>query len=41
MPEITAQMVKDVRDRTGASFIDCKNALNDSEGDIDKALEQL
>ena len=41
MPEITAQMVKDVRDRTGASFIDCKNALNDSAGDIEKALEQL
>ncbi len=41
MPEITAQMVKDVRDRTGASFIDCKNALNDTDGDIEKALELL
>lgn len=41
MLEITAQMVKDVRDRTGASFIDCKNALNDSDGDIEKALDLL
>jgi len=41
MPDITAQMVKDVRDRTGASFIDCKNALIDSDGDIEKALDLL
>jgi len=41
MPEITAQMVKDLRDRTGAPFLDCKNALNDSEGDIEKALDLL
>jgi len=41
MPEITAQMVKDLRDRTGASFIDCKNALNDSDGDIEKAVDIL
>ncbi len=41
MPEITAQMVKDLRDRTGAPFLDCKNALNDSDGDIEKALDLL
>ena len=41
MPEITAQMVKDLRDRTGAPFIDCKNALNDTDGDLEKALELL
>lgn len=41
MPEITAQMVKDLRDRTGAPFIDCKNALNDSDGNFDKALDIL
>jgi len=41
MPEITAQMVKDLRDRTGAPFIDCKKSLNDADGDIDKALDLL
>ena len=41
MPEITAQMVKDLRDQTGASFIDCKNALNDTGADFDKAVELL
>jgi len=41
MPEITAQMVKDLRDRTGAPFLDCKNALNDSDGEIEKALDLL
>ncbi len=41
MPEITAQMVKDLRDRTGAPFLDCKNALNDSDADIEKALDLL
>ena len=41
MPEITAQLVKDLRDRTGASFIDCKNALNDNDGDMEKAVELL
>lgn len=41
MPDITAQMVKDLRDRTGASFIDCKNALNDTDGDMDKSIELL
>ena len=41
MPEITAQLVKDLRDRTGASFIDCKNALNDNGGDMEKAVEFL
>ncbi|MGI9554049.1 MAG: translation elongation factor Ts [Thermodesulfobacteriota bacterium] len=41
MPNVTPQMVKDLRDQTGAPFIDCKNALNDSEGNYDKALEIL
>ncbi len=38
---VTAKMVKDLRDQTGAPFIDCKNALNDSDGNYDKALEFL
>ena len=41
MPNVTPQMVKELREQTGAPFIDCKNALNDSEGDYDKALEIL
>ena len=38
---ITASMVKDLRDRTGAGMMDCKKALNECEGDIDKAIEHL
>lgn len=41
MPEITAIMVKDLRDQTGAPFIDCKNALNEVDGNIEKAIEIL
>lgn len=41
MPEITATMVKDLRDQTGAPFIDCKNALNEVDGNIEKAVEIL
>ena len=35
---ITAQEVKKLRDRTGASMIQCKNALEESQGDIEKAI---
>ena len=41
MPEITAALVKDLRDRTGAGFMDCKKALAETDGDIDKAIEYL
>jgi elongation factor Ts len=41
MAEITAQMVKDLRDSTGAPFIDCKKALEEVSGDMDKALDIL
>lgn len=41
MAEITAAMVKDLRDKTGAPFIDCKNALSEVEGNLDKALDIL
>ncbi len=41
MADITAQMVKEIRDMTGAPFIDCKNALEEVEGDYDKAVEIL
>lgn len=41
MAEITAQMVKELRDSTGAPFIDCKKALEEVSGDFDKALDIL
>lgn len=38
---ITAQMVKELRDKTGAGMMDCKKALVESEGDFEKAIEIL
>lgn len=38
---IGAQEVKELRNRTGAGIMDCKNALTESDGDIDKAIEIL
>ena len=38
---ISAQDVKTLRDRTGAGMMDCKNALQEAGGDIDKAIELL
>jgi elongation factor Ts len=39
--EITAQMVKELRERTGAGMMDCKNALNETKGDIENAVDAL
>ena len=41
MGNITAKLVKDLRDKTGAGMMDCKKALNETEGNVDKALEWL
>ena len=41
MAEITAQAVKDLREMTGAGFMDCKNALVASDGDVEKAVALL
>jgi elongation factor Ts len=38
---ITAQMVKELRERTGAGMMECKKALNESNGDLEKAVEIL
>lgn len=38
---ITAAMVKDLRDMTGAGMMDCKKALNETNGDMDEAVEYL
>ncbi|MCI8513231.1 MAG: elongation factor Ts [Lachnospiraceae bacterium] len=41
MAAITAAMVKELREITGAGMMDCKKALNATEGDMDKAVEFL
>ena len=41
MAEITASMVKDLRERTGAGMMECKKALTETAGDIDAAAEYL
>jgi elongation factor Ts len=41
MTEITAADVKALRDRTGAGVLACREALTESQGDIDKAIEIL
>ncbi|GAA0114339.1 translation elongation factor Ts [Clostridium senegalense] len=38
---ITASMVKELRERTGAGMMDCKRALSETNGDMDKAIEIL
>jgi elongation factor Ts len=39
--EVTAKMVKDLRECTGAGMMDCKMALSEAEGDIDQAVDIL
>jgi elongation factor Ts len=39
--EISAQMIKDLRERTGAGMADCKKALTECAADMDKAIEYL
>ncbi len=39
--EITAEMVKDLRERTGLGVMECKAALAESNGDVEKAIEIL
>ncbi len=41
MATVTAQMVKELRDRTGAGMMDSKKALQEADGDIDKAIAVL
>jgi elongation factor Ts len=38
---ITAQMVKELREKTGAGMMDCKRALEETNGDIEKAIDFL
>lgn len=41
MAEITAAMVKELREKTGAGMMDCKKALNEANGNMDEAVEIL
>ena len=38
---ITAAQVKELREKTGAGMLDCKNALNATDGDMEKAIDWL
>jgi len=39
--QVTAQMVKELRERTGAGMMDCKSALAETQGDMEKAVDLL
>jgi len=41
MAEITAALVKELREKTGAGMMDCKRALNEVQGDLEKAVDWL
>src|SRR5713101_3294293 len=41
MANVSAQMVKELRERTGAGMMDCKGALNDTAGDMEQAVDLL
>ena len=41
MTSITASMVKELRERTGLGMMDCKKALSEASGDMEKAIEDL
>jgi elongation factor Ts len=41
MSQITSEMIKKLREMTGAGMMDCKSALNEAEGSMDKAVEIL
>ncbi|MCF5506198.1 elongation factor Ts, partial [Pseudomonas syringae] len=41
MAEITAALVKELRERTGEGMMDCKKALTKAGGDIEKAIDDM
>ena len=41
MAEITAVMVKEIREKSGAGMMDCKKALQETDGDLEKSVELL
>ncbi len=38
---VTAHMVKELREKTGAGMMDCKKALTETDGDMEKAIDFL
>ena len=41
MAEITLELIQQLRDRTGVGMMDCKKALTEANGDLEKAIELL
>src|SRR3954462_8009349 len=41
MAEITASLVKELREKTGAGMMDCKKALSETQGELEKAIDWL
>ena len=41
MAQITASLVKELRERTGAGMMDCKKALQQTDGNIEAAIDYL
>ena len=41
MADVSAKVIKGLRDKTGAGMMDCKKALAETAGDMDKAIEWL
>lgn len=41
MAQVTAAMVKEIREKTGAGMMDCKKALTEADGDLERAMEVL
>src|SRR4051812_25670523 len=41
MAEITASLVKELREKTGAGMMDCKKALGETSGDLEQAVDWL
>ena len=41
MTQVSAQLVKELREKSGAGMMDCKKALVESSGDLEKAMELL
>ena len=41
MAEVSAALVKELREKTGAGMMDCKKALTESSGDFEKAVDWL
>ena len=39
--KISASLVKELREKSGAGMLDCKNALVETEGNIEKAIDYL